>query len=182
MSKNQTHFFNLRSSLMASCLIAGFLISFCFAGIGLAQDEEPPKVGQPKINAVDPVEVKLDFLGDPLPQHAIARLGTNRFCPPKVVMLALSNDEKIVVTMGMEVIAWDAESGKQLWSKKSDAGWFGMNSGYGYQGICRMPVSGRLASNSNRRHCRFLGLRNRGKDKTESRLKISIQFHRRFAR
>jgi WD40 repeat protein len=138
MSENPIRFLQLR------CLIVAFVLA-CLTGVGLAQDEELSKLESNKSEAA---KVKLDFLGDPLPRHAIARLGTNRFCPSKVVMLALSADEKIVVTMGMKVVAWDAETGKQLWSKKSDAGWFGMNAAYGYQGICRMPVSGRLASNS----------------------------------
>jgi len=62
-------------------------------------------------------EVRRDSLGDPLPEAALLRLGTQRFRQPSVVRdLALSPDEKTVVTIGSDhLIAWDTASGKQLW-------------------------------------------------------------------
>ena len=51
----------------------------------------------------------LDSLGDPLPRRRAAAPGNLRFRPPSsVVELALSPDEKTIVTVGRELIAWDA--------------------------------------------------------------------------
>ncbi len=58
----------------------------------------------------------VDSLGDPLPDGARLRLGTLRFRPPSsVAELALSPDEKTIVTAGRELIAWDANTGKERW-------------------------------------------------------------------
>jgi RNA polymerase sigma factor (sigma-70 family) len=57
-----------------------------------------------------------DSLGDPLPSGARLRLGTLRFRPPSMVVdLALSPDETTIVTVGDELIVWDAPSGKERW-------------------------------------------------------------------
>ncbi len=57
-----------------------------------------------------------DSLGDPLPAGARLRLGTLRFRPPSsVVDLALSPDEKTLVTVGDELIVWDTANGKERW-------------------------------------------------------------------
>ncbi len=58
----------------------------------------------------------VDALGDPLPAGARLRLGTLRFRPPSIVAeLALSPDETTIVTVGDELIAWDAATGKERW-------------------------------------------------------------------
>jgi WD40 repeat protein len=57
-----------------------------------------------------------DSLGDPLPQGARLRLGSLRFRPPSMVMdLALSPDETTIVTVGDELVVWDAATGKERW-------------------------------------------------------------------
>ncbi len=62
----------------------------------------------------------IDPLGDPLPNGARFRLGTLRFRPPSGVDdLALSPDEKTVVTIDDELIAWDTASGKARWQVKT---------------------------------------------------------------
>ena len=49
-----------------------------------------------------------DALGDPLPEGARLRFGTLRFRPASYAHeLALSPDEKTVVTFGKELFAWD---------------------------------------------------------------------------
>ena len=64
----------------------------------------------------------IDPLGDPLPNGARFRLGTLRFRPPSGVDdLALSPDEKTVVTIDDELIAWDTASGKARWQVVSAA-------------------------------------------------------------
>src|SRR4051812_696710 len=68
---------------------------------------------------------KLDQLGDPLPDGALFRFGTQRFRPPSGVdELALSPDEKVVVTQGNELIAWDTATGKELWRSNGVEGNF----------------------------------------------------------
>ena len=64
---------------------------------------------------------RTDSLGDVLPDHALLRLGTLRFRQPSdVTDLALSPDEKTVVTIGSDdLIAWDQATGKQLWRANS---------------------------------------------------------------
>jgi WD40 repeat protein len=57
-----------------------------------------------------------DSLDNPLPSGARLRLGTSRFRPPSpVVDLALSPDETTIVTVGKELVAWDAATGKERW-------------------------------------------------------------------
>ncbi len=57
-----------------------------------------------------------DSLGDPLPAGARLRLGSSRFRPPSIVAeLALSPDETTIVSLGNELVVWDAASGKERW-------------------------------------------------------------------
>jgi len=93
---------------------------------------------------------RVDFIGDPLPPYALLRLGTSRFCPNDVYAIALSADQSIIVAYGQEISGWDAKSGKRLWTNpifQNDKVITG-SARYGYRSLCRMPVSGRLASPS----------------------------------
>ena len=57
-----------------------------------------------------------DSLGDPLPAGARLRLGSLRFRPPSIVAeLALSPDETTIVSLGDELVVWDAATGKERW-------------------------------------------------------------------
>lgn len=63
---------------------------------------------------------RLDGIGDPLPEKAVMRLGTERFVHPGSAQdLVLSADNRIVLSVGRDIVAWDATSGKQLWKKES---------------------------------------------------------------
>jgi hypothetical protein len=63
-----------------------------------------------------PQQPATDSLGDPLPAGALLRLGTLRFRPPSnVVDMALAPDEKTIVTVGQELIVWDAATGQKRW-------------------------------------------------------------------
>ena len=74
--------------------------------------------------SVAPTTSNTDALGDPLPVGARLRLGTLRFhAPSTVTELALSPDEKFVVTVGRQVIVWEAATGKELW--RDDPGKYG---------------------------------------------------------
>jgi RNA polymerase sigma factor (sigma-70 family) len=57
-----------------------------------------------------------DSLGDLLPKGARLRLGTLRFRPHSAVAdLALSPDETTIVSVGNDLIVWDAVTGKERW-------------------------------------------------------------------
>ena len=59
---------------------------------------------------------KTDTLGDPLPDAALLRMGTIRFRHPgSIVDMALSPDDKTVVTADEDFIVWNADTGKELW-------------------------------------------------------------------
>ena len=63
-----------------------------------------------------PQPAATDSVGDLLPANARLRLGTLRFRPPSsVAELALSPDETRIVTVGGDLIVWDAATGKDLW-------------------------------------------------------------------
>ena len=68
-------------------------------------------------NAENPL---LDGIGDPLPEKAVMRLGTERFVHPGSAQeLVLSADNRVLLSVGRGIVAWDAVSGKQLWKKES---------------------------------------------------------------
>lgn len=75
--------------------------------------------GQDKITPHLPKSDRLDSIGDPLPENAVERFGTLRFQhPSSVIDLALSPDGKTLVSIGsQELVAWETQSGKQLWLK-----------------------------------------------------------------
>jgi len=63
---------------------------------------------------------RLDGIGAPLPAKAAMRLGTERFVHPGSAQdLVLSVDNRVVLSVGRDIVAWDAASGKQLWKKES---------------------------------------------------------------
>jgi WD40 repeat protein len=91
---------------------------------------------------------KFDAVGDPLPPGALLRLGSLRFRHPgTVVDMALSPDEKTIVTIGSEeLIAWDAKTGKALW--RADSRLHGINlpgAAYGLRALAFLP-DGRLVT------------------------------------
>ena len=106
-------------------LVVACVLAFDFvAGPG-------PVVAQPPV----------DSLGDPLPAGARLRLGTLRFRPPSsVIELALSPDEKTIITAGRDLIAWDATTGKELW--RANPREFGsdlQNASYGVRAVAFAP-------------------------------------------
>ena len=90
----------------------GLAMALELAG-GVAEQQEPAnKGGEPKATG------KTDLYGDPLPEGAMARLGTIRFrhdIRPRMVAFAAGG--KVLVSVGMGgygVILWDALSGRPL--------------------------------------------------------------------
>lgn len=68
---------------------------------------------------------RVDSVGDPLPQQALHRFGTSRFCTQsEVVSLALSHDGRFLAAVDREgyVYVWDADSGRQRLLTRSDSG------------------------------------------------------------
>ena len=59
---------------------------------------------------------RLDSHGDPLPQGALARIGTMRFCQPWVCVVAWSPDGKCLASAGHGNVIhlWDSASGKEV--------------------------------------------------------------------
>lgn len=82
---------------------------------GAMQRNQPED--RPPLMAAGKPASGVDRLGDPLPDGALLRLGTERFKHPNnAEELALSPNGKVVVTIGSgALIAWDARSGKELW-------------------------------------------------------------------
>jgi WD40 repeat protein len=59
---------------------------------------------------------RTDRYGDPLPEGAVMRLGTVRFCQPLVTSLAFSPDGKVLFSGGCDnrIRLWDPDTGKEL--------------------------------------------------------------------
>ena len=87
----------------------------------------------------------VDSLGDPLPEHARLRLGTLRFRPPSGIDdIALSPDEKSVVTVGKELIVWDAATGKERWRAERSEYGIHVGASYGVRAVAFSPESSRF--------------------------------------
>ena len=96
----------------------------------LAFTQEPPPAEKqpPKDQAPNP---RLDLYGDPLPEGAVARMGTVRFRHgSEIYSLAVSPDGSIVASAGhfnlpgeeTSIILWDATTGKRLLALKGHTG------------------------------------------------------------
>ncbi len=125
-----TRFSGIREAVrgLLAVLVLGWLVT--------ASTASPPTEQQPRVDA----------FGDPLPKHAIARIGTVRFRQPSdILSVAFSPDGKLLATGGDDCTRlWDATTGKvvrrlahpQVWdgvagmSFSPDGRWL-ISSGYG---------------------------------------------------
>jgi RNA polymerase sigma factor (sigma-70 family) len=100
--------------LMAGLAAATFGIR---ASVPIAADPaDPPTkpVPQPLLAAARPEPV-VDLYGDPLPDGAIARLGTVRFRHPDIQSIAYSPDGKTIAAGNFgSIMLWEAETGKPI--------------------------------------------------------------------
>lgn len=75
-------------------------------------------------------ELRVDAVGDTLPDYALARLGTNRFRHPGHISdIALSHDESFVITVGTgnTVNFWSLPGGELLRTFEGPAHWRGID-------------------------------------------------------
>jgi RNA polymerase sigma factor (sigma-70 family) len=101
------------------------LVGICLFGVaafglvrGRPAPEAPQTAAETQAATKDGERTALkDGIGDPLPEAALLRLGTKRFRHPNSAFgLALSPDEKTIVTLGWEgLYAWDTATGKERW-------------------------------------------------------------------
>jgi RNA polymerase sigma factor (sigma-70 family) len=82
-----------------------------------------------------------DRLGDPLPDAALLRLGTERFRHPgSANCMSLSADERTVLTLGWQgLFAWDTTTGKERWHSKRDDLHLDLNIGIGSTPFVILP-------------------------------------------
>jgi WD40 repeat protein len=99
-------------------LVAATAVGLAVVASGPPTPADPAPPGKPTAGGQAAVEgPQADAIGDPLPPAALLRLGTTRFRHPgSAHALALSPDEKTVLTLGWEgLYAWDTATGKELW-------------------------------------------------------------------
>src|SRR6516225_9835092 len=94
--------------LTTSAAVAAFTAS--------ARTAEPTKSKEKK-------PARTDRYGDPLPERAVMRLGTLRFCQAHPSCLAFSPDGKVLASCGSEnrIRLWDPDTGKEVGSLFHDS-------------------------------------------------------------
>jgi RNA polymerase sigma factor (sigma-70 family) len=119
---------------LALTLILGLVLLGTSVGIPAKEafrGEPTPPGGDPPVNANDTKsgtqvnQPRVDLHGDPLPEGAVARLGTMRFRQFDLEALGLSPDGRVLITKSCSdgrVCAWEADSGKLLWQKTPSVG------------------------------------------------------------
>lgn len=132
----------IRKTLRTLFFIASFAI------IQVTAVSQPPEQSAKLQTSTD---VRADVLGDPLPEKALLRFGTNRFQhPSSPAQILLSKDEKSVVLLETDrLITWDAATGKELWRKNlalQDGGVRIGAAGYGVQPLGIIPETGEFVT------------------------------------
>ncbi len=126
--------------IFCGCLSGVLLTQFCFAVQTKPDGKQDTKPNEQQ-------EIKLDYLGDPLPPQAIFRFGTRRFQhPSNISQIILSKDDKLVFSLStVKLIAWDAKSGKLMWQEDRPRVGGGLAAaGYGIRPMAIAPDTGEL--------------------------------------
>jgi WD40 repeat protein len=103
------------AAVLACCAVVGVA-----TGMAPAPVPDAPRADAPaQAKTPDPAEERkprTDLYGDPLPEGAMMRLGTLRFCQPLPVSLAFSPDAKALASGGYDnrIRLWDPDTGKEL--------------------------------------------------------------------
>lgn len=106
----------------AAIISAELIVLLSLGGAAAAQVVSGPRATEPSLG----VAVRVDFSGDPLPDYAVARLGTNRFRHAgEINDVALGRDESFVVTIGDGNCAcvWGLPDGELLQTIKGPSHW-----------------------------------------------------------
>jgi RNA polymerase sigma factor (sigma-70 family) len=105
------------------------LLGMLTLGVGLVayplpQDSPPGGKGHPPPNKEEPRATLTDILGDPLPEGALARMGTLRFrCQFQVYQLTFSPNGKLLAAAGTDGLRiWEFPSGKERFHLVPDGG------------------------------------------------------------
>ena len=128
---NQAHSGLMKWNILRCFLLISILVAR--TDLSLAQQDEGPIKVQDRGDTAESGSkpAAIDSLGDPLPDGAIQRFGTLRMKhnPGSTMELALSPDEKTIVSINTEVIIWDTETGKE--KRRSSGAAIGGSSCYG---------------------------------------------------
>jgi RNA polymerase sigma factor (sigma-70 family) len=93
--------------------------------VGWVEERDPPSADGGSRSSTHPTpetKRKLDALGDPLPEGAVARLGTRRFHAGLIASLIFAPDGKRLISRNNGAVnIWDAASGKELRQLQFDA-------------------------------------------------------------
>lgn len=92
---------------------------------------------------------RTDNLGDPLPDAALLRMGTQRFQHPSGPrQVILSNDEEYVASIDQHhLFVWNAKSGKKIWERpRRRFSGLTASAAYGIKPAAVHPVSGKLVT------------------------------------
>jgi WD40 repeat protein len=95
-------------------LLSCFILSACTLLVSVQVGHgEPPTPTEPK--GPEKAEVRTDRYGDPLPEGAVARLGTLRLWHGgPISSVAFSPDSKTVVSAGGSILVWDVATGREV--------------------------------------------------------------------
>ena len=103
--------------MKAKLVLAVMMLGFAVGGAGLAVDPAKPATVGPAELRLPQVKARLDHLGDPLPEHALLRIGSNRLRPGGVVTaMTFTADGKRLVSINSVTggHVWEAATGREL--------------------------------------------------------------------
>ncbi len=118
----------MKTKCLALAMIATALTSFGIASMQIEagptqpvieKSNQPPMKGEAK-KETPPKQARVDELGDPLPEQALFRIGTNRLQHSGIRTLAVSEDGRFLASCAYDRIVkvWDPKDGRPIWTFK----------------------------------------------------------------